>query len=412
MKEILIVGGGAAGIAAALSAAQSDARAHVTVLEGLDRVGKKILATGNGRCNLSNRSILPEHYFTARPDLLCPLLENMPTAATEDFFRRQGLLCCADEAGRLYPYGRQAAMVLDVLRLALERSGVEIVCGCKVTGIVPSKHGFTVQTEEHGKFYGDAVILTTGGKAAPSQGVTGVGYALAKSVGHSCTALYPALVALKCRHSALKGLKGIRVQCAAALLRGGKEIARQSGEVQLTDYGLSGIPIMQLSCALGQLKNKENMEISLDFFPEWEQSALEALLLDRVKERGAETIETLFLGLLQKRLLYALMKDAGLSPLSRTGKTLSTREVQNLCAVLKDWRVPVEGPLSWEHAQVTGGGVALDEIDGHFASRCQKGLYLAGEVLDVTGTCGGYNLHWAWCSGMEAGRACVQEAEA
>ncbi len=330
MKEILIIGGGAAGMAAALGAAESAEPVRVTILEGLDRIGKKILATGNGRCNLSNehmgaeyyhtgrrdrleellaqmilegldrigKKILAtgngrcnlsnehmgaEYYHTGRRDRLEELLAQMPTDAAVDFFRRQGLVCTADEAGRLYPYCRQASMVLDVLRLALERRGVQVVCGCKVTEaarrrgpadeagrlypycrqasmvldvlrLALERRGvqvvcgckvteaarrrgrFAVKTAEGKRYEGDALILTTGGKAAPAQGVTGVGYTLARGFGHRCTPLYPALTPLKCSHSGLKGLKGIRVQCGATLLCGGQRAAREEGEVQLTEY--------------------------------------------------------------------------------------------------------------------------------------------------------------------------------
>ena len=412
MKEILIIGGGASGIAAALSAAEAAPHENITLLEGLDRVGKKILATGNGRCNLSNESISPDCYHTERPDRLERLLEQMPTEAAVDFFRRQGLLCAPDEAGRLYPYCRQASMVLDVLRLALERSGVRIESGCRVTEISCKNGRFTVKSENGGSYRGDAVLLTTGGKAAPSQGVTGVGYALAKRFGHRCTALYPALVPLKCSHSALKGLKGIRVQCRAALLDGDREIAHELGEVQFTDYGLSGIPAMQLSCCLGKLQGNGRRAVSIDFFPDLSAEELRALLAQRAARYGTETLETLFLGLIHKRVLYAVMKDVGIGPLSRTGGELKAKEIDRLATALKGWLLRVEGTLTWEQAQVTGGGIALDEISDTFASLRQPGLYLAGELLDVTGKCGGYNLHWAWCSGMIAGRAAVQEGNA
>ena len=409
MKEILIIGGGASGIAAALSAAEAAPHAKITILEGLDRVGKKILATGNGRCNLSNESISPDCYHTERPDRLERFLTRMPTETAVEFFRRQGLLCASDEAGRLYPYCRQASMVLDVLRLALERSGVRIECGCRVAEISCKNGRFTVKSEAGGSYRGDAVILTTGGKAAPSQGVTGVGYTLAKRFGHHCTALYPALVPLRSSHSALKGLKGIRVQCRAALLDGDREAACEQGELQFADYGLSGIPAMQLSCYLGKLRGNGRRAVSIDFFPELSAEELHTILAQRAASYGTETLETLFLGLIHKRVLYAVMKDIGIGPLSRTGSELKAKEIDRLTTALKGWLLSVEGTLAWEQAQVTGGGIALDEISDTFESLRQPGLYLAGELLDVTGTCGGYNLHWAWCSGMAAGRAAAME---
>ncbi len=409
MKEVIIIGGGAAGIAAALGAAEAASGAKITLLEGLDRVGKKILATGNGRCNLSNERMTADCYYTEHKERMEQLLRQMPTETAVDFFRRQGLLCSPDEAGRIYPYCRQASMVLDVLRLALERSGVAIECGCKAVKLSHKNGRFLIKDENGGSHRGDAVILTTGGKAAPGQGVTGMGYALAKGFGHEYTPLYPALVPIRCSHGALKGLKGIRVQCGAVLLEGEKTVAREVGEVQFTDYGLSGIPAMQLSCCLGTLRGRGERTVAIDFFPEVDEEELRAMLMQRAAERAEETLETLFLGSIHKRVLYAVMKDAGLAPLSRTGGELQPRDIDRLTAALKHWRLRVEGTLSWEHAQVTGGGISLTEINDCFESRCQPGLYLAGELLDVTGKCGGYNLHWAWCSGLIAGRAAVRE---
>lgn len=404
MRDILIIGGGAAGIAAALSAAATG-HARVTVLEGLDRVGKKLLATGNGHCNLSNTRVAPEHYRTRRPDRLAALLEQMPPAAVTDFFRRWGLYCAADGAGRVYPYCRQASMVVDVLCRALERSGSTVCCGEKVAALTFEKGRFCARTEHDAIYYGDAAVLTTGGKAAPKQGTAGYGYPLAAAFGHRTGKLYPCLVPLRCGGAVLRGLKGIRVQCAVRLLADGAPAAEDRGEVQLTDYGVSGIPAMQLSCFYGELTDRETAELSIDFFPDWTAEELRDMFDCCVAEHPAEPLETAFLGLLHKRIMYALLKECGGSPLSRSVGTLSDRELSRFAALLKDWRLPVTGTLSWEHAQTTGGGIGLEEIDGDFMSVYRPGLYFAGEILDAVGLCGGYNLHWAWCSGAAAGRA-------
>lgn len=408
MKRIMIVGGGASGIAAALSAAKANPGAEITILEGLDRVGKKILATGNGRCNLGNESMNASCYHTERKDRMKAWIEEMPTDMTLDFFREHGLLCAADEAGRLYPYAHQASMVLDILLLALKRNRVQTVCNCKVTALSYQNGVFDLKAESGEHYYADAVILATGGRAAPKQGVTGVGYELAIRFGHGKPKLYPCLVPIKCEHSALRGLKGIRVECKTTLYADGNFVAAEKGELQLTDYGISGIPALQLSCYLGQLKGRYT-EVSIDFFPEQTEEELLMLLKQRVEAYTEETLETLFLGLIHKRILYALMKDVHLEPLSRTADTLREKDLRRLAAVLKDWCLPVTGSLSWEHAQVTGGGISLGEITDCFESNHQKGLYLTGELLDVTGMCGGYNLHWAWCSGIIAGKAAAEE---
>lgn len=401
MKTILIIGGGAAGIAAALSASRAAPNARITILEGLDRVGKKILATGNGHCNLSNEGISPDAYHTQQSDRLKQMLSHMPVSMATDFFRELGLLCTTDNMGRIYPYCRQASMVLDILLLGLKRSGINPVCNCKVTEVTFRKNLFSVKTESGKVYQGDAVILTTGGKAAPKQGSNGSGYALAAKFGHHCTALYPCLVPLQCKSPVFKGLKGIRVHCTSSLLKGRTKVASEYGELQFTDYGLSGIPAFQLSCHL----HSGAYTVGIDFFPQWSYHELRQLLQERVHQHPSEPLETVFLGLIHKRLLFAVLKTLAIEPISRSANTLSRQDLDHLASALKQWCFPVTGTLSWEQAQVTGGGIPLNEIDGSFSSVYRPGFYLAGEILDVTGDCGGYNLHWAWCSGITAGKA-------
>lgn len=405
MNRICIIGGGAAGITAALSAAQENPHAQITILEGLDRIGKKILATGNGRCNLTNETISPEHYHTRQPERLAQLLGDMPTSRTLDFFQSIGLYCTTEEMGRIYPYCRQASMVLDVLLLALQRAGIQVICGCKVNHLVPQKNGWTIQTEQGQEFHADAVILTTGGKAAPKQGSTGSGYPIAVRLGHHYSKLYPCLVPLQCKSPVLKGLKGIRINCNAKLYEGKKKRAEEFGEIQLTDYGLSGIPALQLSCCLEDFTKGADYSVSLDIFPDWSYDTLHALIRQRIRQYPQDTLEAFLLGLVNKRILFALCKTLRIEPLSRTAETLTKQEIDQLVSACKGWKFPITGTLAWDHAQVTGGGIALDEIRDDFSSIYQRGLYLAGEILDVAGDCGGYNLHWAWCSGMTAGKA-------
>lgn len=403
MKQMMIIGGGAAGMAAALTIAKNAPEVHVTILEGLDRVGKKILATGNGKCNLSNEAIVPGAYHTSRPDLLAPLLEQMPTAMSVDFFNELGLMCITDDAGRIYPYCRQAAMVLDLLLLGLKRRNVQVITGCKVTEVTAKGRHFTARTEDGRTFQGDAVLLTTGGKAAPKQGSIGIGYAIAEQFGHSCTALRPCLVGLQCKGNVFRSLKGIRAHCTTTLYNGKKKLGMEFGELQFTDYGISGIPAMQLSCLLPD----KGGEVSIDFFPELGFDELRQLLRQKLRSCAKEPLEDAILGLLHKRLQFAVLKTLSLSPTMKA-VSLSRTDLDRLTAALKGWRFPVTGTLSWEHAQVTGGGIPLNEITSDFQSKRQPGLYLAGELLDVAGSCGGYNLHWAWCSGIIAGRSAVR----
>ena len=404
MKRLLIIGGGAAGMAAAISAAKADCRLQITILERMPRVGKKILATGNGRCNLGNKEIAPAHYHSDSNAQMALMIAQMPAKRTTEFFSQLGLICDTEDMGRIYPRCRQASMVVDVLLLALKRLHIQTECDTEVIALKKTNNGYTVNTATEKKFHADAVILCTGGKAAPKQGSNGSGYILAGSLGHKHTALRPCLVALKSSHPALKGLKGIRAHCTSTLWCDGKPVHSEYGELQFTDYGLSGIPALQHSCRLQGKKQ----EISIDFFPDLQPAELTAMITQRAQLYPGETLENALLGLINKKLLSALLKSAEITPTSRTISSLCKQEIRKLAETLKNWRFPITGTLDWEQAQVTRGGIPLSDVDAQFASVKEKGLYFAGEILDVQGDCGGYNLHWAWCSGMTAGNAAAE----
>ncbi len=409
MKHILIIGGGAAGMAAAIAAARRAPEADVTILERMDRVGKKILATGNGRCNLTNMEASLPHFYSKDRGALKYALEGMEPAVVLDFFRSLGLMCQEEEEGRVYPYSKQASMVLDVLLQALDGLNIRVECGSAVKEIVRSQGRFAVKTAEGKSYPADGVILACGGKAASKLGSDGSGYALAKAMGHSCTPLYPALVAFKCDMKDHGGLKGIRARAGLTLLAGEKILGEENGEVQFTEHGLSGIPAMQLSGRLSDLRKGETCTALVDLFPHMDHD----MLLQELKARKSQdTLENLLLGTVHKRLAYAVLKSAGLSPLSRPCVTLTNTELRRLANTLKAWPFRVTDTQGWENAQVTGGGIPLREIDlDTMQSLRQPGLYLAGEVLDVIGDCGGFNLHWAWCSGIRAGEAAAKAVQ-
>lgn len=401
MKTVLIIGGGAAGITAALAAAEN---ARVILLERSDRVGKKILSTGNGRCNLTNRTVSPRFYRTSSPELLPAFLEGMTTGLVLKHFRDLGLLCADDGSGRIYPVTNMASTVLDVLLLALERKNVEVRCGAEISAVKPTGDNWTVQTASGESYTGDALVLTCGGKAAPKLGTDGRGFALAKSLGHGCTRLYPALTALQCDMRAWGNLKGIRAGAAVSLIRGGRTLAEERGEVQFTEYGVSGIPVFQIS-AEGSGVPREGCRVCVDLFPDVEEQALRRELLSRRREHPETPLEQLLTGLVHKRLGYAVMKQCGLSPLSMPLRSVEEKRIHALARALKRWEFSVLEDRGYDNAQVTGGGIPLNEIDCKtMESKICKGLFLAGEILDVTGLCGGYNLHWAWCSGLRAGQ--------
>lgn len=405
MKTIAIIGGGASGIAAALTAKKTDPTARVVLFEGLDRIGKKILATGNGRCNLGNSNISSKHYHSHSLGQLDKFISHMPSQMTVEFFHSLDLMCVTGDMGRMYPYCHQATMVLDVLLMSLKRADIEVHCSTKVNNIKKANGYFLISTCNNDLLRADRVVLSAGGKVAPKQGITDTGYQLAQALGHSCTPLMPQLVPLQCGNMP-KGLKGVRVTGSLKLLDGKQVIGEEFGEVQLTDYGFSGIPTLQLSCLMGECHTPY---LSLDFFPSVTEVELFQILCIQLQHHNSESLETALLGSIQKKVLFSLLKTAHIEPLSRRADSLTQNDIKKLVNIMKNWKLPVTGTLSWDHAQVTGGGIPLSEIRQNFSSKCCSGLYLTGEILDISGDCGGFNLHWAWCSGIIAGTSVAKD---
>ena len=411
MQQIVILGGGAAGLAAALAAAQSApaGAVRVTVLDRNPRCGKKLLATGNGRCNLDNTGIAPEQYFTADPAALRPLLAAVDAAAPLKWFAALGLYTRTDEAGRVYPYSNQAADVLALLEGHLARLGVEVRTGCTVQTLSQNRSGYTILCEnaegQDQTLRADAVICAMGGDAGPQFGTDGFGTRFAAQCGGRMAPLYPCLTALQCAHPR-KSLAGIRAKGCASLLDGadGRVLARETGEVQFTEYGLSGICIMQLSGLLAPGRGPKRPVVALDLFPALSETELAALFAQRVGLLGSEAAE-FWLGLLPAKLGRALWADAGLP---ENARALPASAWPKLAATAKCWRFEGLTPCGWKQAQTTGGGLLLDEVEDDFQFKGCPGLYFVGETLDCAGSCGGYNLHWAFGSGIIAGRAAAK----
>ena len=410
MQQILILGGGAAGLAAALAAAQTaEGRAHITVLDKNVKVGKKLLATGNGRCNLDNRDITPERYFTSSPKALRRLLSAVDEAAPLAWFESLGLYPRTDEAGRVYPYSNQAADVLALLEGHLARLGVEVRTGCTVQTLSQNRSGYTILCEnaedQDQTLRADAVICAMGGNAGPQFGTDGFGTRFAAQCGGKLEPLYPCLTALQTAKPN-RSLAGIRAKAAATLLDLNRHctVAVENGEVQFTDYGLSGICIMQLSGLLAPGRGPKRPIVALDLFPALSETELAALFAQRVGLLGSEAAE-FWLGLLPAKLGRALWADAGLP---ENARALPASAWPKLAATAKCWRFEGLTPCGWKQAQTTGGGLLLDEVEDDFQFKGCPGLYFVGETLDCAGSCGGYNLHWAFGSGIIAGRAAAK----
>ncbi len=401
MTHIAIIGGGASGLMAACTAAQSGTR--VTLFERQARVGRKLLATGNGRCNLTNQNAGPSHYHGADPDFVRPALAALRVAETLALFRSLGLLTApADESGRVYPLSDSANSVLDVLRFELDRRSVTLHAPAPVTAIKRRGASFVVETETD-SVPADKVIIACGGCAGGKLGGVSDGYALLQSLGHSRTALHPALTQLNCDSPYPRALKGVRATARIRLSRNGRTIGENRGEVQFTEKGISGIAVFELS-RLVSTGGKCRAE--LDFLPDVSAPELTQLLTEQAPRRGSLPGEELLTGVLHNKLGRTLCRAADVA--GKPCGELSAEELSRCAALCKGFPLDVTGTGGFDSAQVTAGGVSTSEFYPEtLESRIVPGLYACGEVLDIDGDCGGYNLQWAWSSGYLAGRCAL-----
>ena len=394
--NVLIIGGGASGMMAALTAAQNGHQ--ITLLERQARVGRKLLATGNGRCNLTNRNASPAHYHGGEG--FCDYaLSQLDTDATLRFFEDLGLLTVTESSGRVYPMSNMAGSVLDVLRYALEQENIDLRTAQVVTAVNKTPGGFAVKTETD-TFSADAVILAAGGCAGGKVGGVMDGYQIAKALGHHRTALYPSLVQLKTDPTYPRALKGIKAECGITICRGKELLAQNNGEVLFTEYGISGPAIFDLSRAVATVG--DGLTCELDFYPDLDDTALTRWLASRRVSMANREAGTLLTGSVHSRLGQMIVKSAGFTnqPIS----TLTDADMARIARQLRHFTLPIVGVCGFDQAQVTAGGLRCDEFDPKTPqSRLVPGFYACGEVLDVDGDCGGYNLQWAWSSGHLAG---------
>lgn len=405
--DLAVIGGGASGLAAAVAAGRElGGEFKAAVFDAQPRCGRKLLATGNGRCNLTNRGAAANSncYHTDDMNALKRVFSCVNVQDTLGFFENIGLVCREEEEGRIYPSCGQASAVLDLLRLELARLNIPEVCGCRIEKLRRDGGEF-VMNSPSGLIKAKNVIVACGGKAAPNLGGVDWGYSLLCSMGHTATRLDPSLCPVPVESPHLNSLKGIRAYAKASVCDERGVIYSDSGEVQFGDKALSGIVIFQLSSAAAHARSGEKW-IELDMLPERSEQELAGMLTRRRALLPHLTLENYLTGVFNKRVGMCLLKQAGMSPLSRSVSQLSDSDIRKIAAVIKRWRFPVSGKAQWNSAQVTGGGVRLSEFDGlTMQSRLCKGLFAAGEVLNVDGFCGGYNLQWAWSSGILAGRS-------
>ncbi len=401
--KVAVIGGGAAGMVAAITARYKGA--DVLILEKNLRVGKKILATGNGRCNLTNVNAGLSYYHGKNPGFARAALSSFDTEKTIDFFERLGVAHKVEEGGKVFPVSNQASSVLDVLRYELEETGVRVLCEAAVRDIKNNRRSFDILLEDGRKFEADRVILATGGKAAPNLGTNGSGYKLARNLGHSIVEPFPALVQLKLASKFLKQIQGVKFEGDAEIIFNDKTVQRASGEILFTEYGASGPPVLSLSRKAGEyLQRGDRVWLKLVLFKDKSVTQLEQLLIERFRRGPQKELSFSFVGFINKKLIPVVLREAGVEDIKKPAGQVSDRERANISYVLQDWRFALTGTTSWPAAQVTAGGVEVKEIHGQtMESKIVPGLYFAGEIVDIDGDCGGYNLQWAWSSGYVAG---------
>ncbi len=391
--DIAVIGGGASGLTAAISAKRTASDLRVCLLERLPRVGKKLLVTGNGRCNLTNDN-MKRSYFSGSCTKFYNIIEDFNT---KDFFGSLGLICTSDSEGRVYPKSNTASSVLDALRLETEKLGIDVICDFTVKDI---KGGYVISSENEA-ISSESVILCGGGLSQPSLGSDGSLLRLAKNMGIQVTRLAPALTAVKTDVNLVKPLKGLRVQGNATLCCEGKPVKSESGEIQFNDGVLSGICIFNLST---HFREGKSHYITLDLLPEMSERDIENTLLGIQKIRAEAPLEDFLSGILHKRLGNLILKNSADYRLNEPSSVLKASELKAVAGQIKALRFPVTGLQGFEKSQVTSGGICADELNERLMSKKYKGLYFCGEMLDIIGLCGGYNLTFAFASGFSAGR--------
>lgn len=432
---VAVMGGGAAGMAAAVAAARAlqaagvdvaaarkgPGSAGIVIFERNKQLGRKLLTTGNGRCNFTNSGISAADYrgrdggagggSTAadRAAFAGKVLEGCGPREIREFFESVGVFSREEEEGRVYPWSGQAASLRDALETELALLGVETVLEDAVTGVDKRPEGFALALASGRVYMAERLIVATGGKAGIQYGSTGDGYGVAKSFGHRLAAPGPALVQMAVDQPDFAELKGVRAPGRVALLEKGRELARSTGEIQFTEKTLSGICVFDLSGLMERQKSEAgDYEAEIDLFPELSTEALYDKLRLRQEYLAQRPAYDFLDGVLPKKLCAAYIRRwtaAGKTPAG----DLSPEKMQELAELLKGWRIPLTGTKGWAEAQVTTGGVELAQVNPKtLESRLTAGLHFAGEILDADGPCGGWNLHWAWASGLRAGQAAAK----
>lgn len=389
INHVIIVGAGASGMMAAIVAARRGKK--VLIIDRMVKAGKKIYATGNGKCNFTNTKYDYDSYRGNNTDIVAQVLKEFSYEETIDFFEELGILAM-NRDGYIYPYSEQASSIVEVMLMELDNLGVKILLEENVEKITKDKE-YIVYTDK-GVHKASKVILATGGKASPKLGSDGSGYRLAKGFGHNIITPVEALVQLKSKPKEFKTISGVRIKANITMNIQGEESRKNFGEVVFTDYGISGIPIMQLSrYAARALLNNKKVRLEIDFYPDMEDKELLVMLKHRQRKCAYKDNYQLLIGMINSKLAGFIEKK-------------SNGRIETMIKYMKHMPIEILGTNTWDNAQVSAGGVDTTEIDAFtMESKLNQGLYITGELMDIDGTCGGYNLQWAWATGYIAGKS-------
>ncbi len=403
--DIAVIGGGASGLTAAIGALEIRS-CNIIIAEKLEKTGRKILATGNGRCNLGNKNISHDYYHGSVKNIM-KIIKYSPSP--EDFFTDLGVICTSDEQGRIYPHSNSAASILNALRIRCNTLGAKEICGFNTINIQQTKNGFLIHSENGDTIECRRIIIAAGGYAAPAFGTDGGFTKILRDMGYKTAKICPGIAPLRVSPESVKGLKGVRAKGTVSAIADGKILKTQHGEIQFTENSLSGICVFNLAHLYSEYEGR--LTVRCDLLPEMDKNKLEEYLCLVQSMRYDCSLEEFLTGIFTKNLAIYLIKNSLGRPLTDMVSTITYPEIQRIAAKIKCLEFKVTGCSSWQNAQVTCGGIHGSCVDENLQSKLHNGIYLCGEILDADGDCGGYNLQWAWASGLHAGRNCALSLE-
>ena len=419
--DIVIIGGGAGGLAAAVCLSKklnkNGKKYSIAIIEKEHKCGRKLLATGNGKCNLTNYNMLPEYYNKSCREFISPILSKYKPDKLLSFFSSMGMRFRSDSAGRVYPYSAASFDVLNILLMNAEMYGADIHCSVNIESIEKLSPGFKLESRES-VYYCKKLIIATGGKSQPNLGSNGASYSFAGMLGLTATPIFPALAPIPCKDKDLPSVKGVRVGCNIALKADNKTICTQTGELQLNADNVSGICVFQLSrysnefFKLGTVNGSpaKEIEITADLMPEYSRTEVEKMLSSQCRRYSSLKTGEIFTGMLNRKLGEFLCKRVNID-INEYMYSLTQTDIERLADIVKACVFKAGGLSSYNSSQVTAGGIAVSQINSDMSCKKYSDLYIIGEALDVDGICGGYNLHFAFVSGIIAGNACADSVK-